>query len=156
MELHAIKPDYYGGCYVLKSGDGFTCYGFAVLDRKARGVAEWMMAEQSHAVGVDARDTLATWPDIGTAEHFARCDAIMVAGADFARRTGKRCPAELVPALIGLEGRRVAATVHGERVRFNVGKSTGWLPGHLRLHNRASHGGEILSADSVQDVEIIR
>ncbi|MGH8074238.1 MAG: hypothetical protein ACREO4_09210 [Lysobacter sp.] len=156
--MHSIKPDYYGGCYVLESGSGFSCYGFDVLDRKARAVAEWMTAQAPagdatrEACRLRAEVHAAT---IGTREHFDACAAVMDAGGKFAAATGKRCGAELVPALVGMEGRRVEATVHGERVRFYVGKSTGWLPGHLMIKTRRSSGGEMLSADSVAAVRVI-
>lgn len=157
MKLHSINAEQQ--VYVMPSGGGFSCYGFDVLDRKARSVAAWL--EREAAPGDELRDARRLVDAIGahapgTAEHFAACAAAMDAGGNFARRTGKRCPAQLVPALVGLEGRRVEATVYGERVRFNVGKSTGWMPGHLQLHNRASRSGGILSADSVRDVVVIR
>lgn len=48
----------------------------------------------------------------------------------------------LTPQLIGLEGWRVEVmTVEGNVRRFIVGKSTGWRPCHLEIHNRRSHGG---------------
>lgn len=44
--------------------------------------------------------------------------------------------------LIGLEGCRVKATdMRGVTRRFNVGKSTGWRPCHLEIHNARSRGG---------------
>ena len=49
---------------------------------------------------------------------------------------------ELSPQLIGLEGWRVeVVTTYGEKRRFIVGKSTGWRPIHLEVHNRRSTGG---------------
>lgn len=158
MELHSINVDQ--GLYVMKCGSGFSCYGFAVLDRKARAVAAWLSREMDVPHNYYAWLRVAHFgdnlPAPGTAEHFAACDGMLKQGADFARATGKRCDAELVPALRGLEGRRVEATVYGERVRFNVGKSSGWMPGHLQIHNARSHGGMMLSADSVTDVRVIR
>ena len=48
----------------------------------------------------------------------------------------------LTPQLKGLEGYRVeAVTTYGETRRFIVGRSTGWVPCHLEIHNRASSGG---------------
>lgn len=141
MELHSINTD--AQLYVMKSGNGFSCYGFDVMDRKARAVAAWL-----ESVGFDPGSP-------GNVEHFAACADAIAKGAAHAAKTGNRCPAELVPELIGLEGRRVEATVYGERVRFNVGKSTGWLPLHLQLHNRASRGGGALSAGAVSNVRVI-
>lgn len=33
------------------------------------------------------------------------------------------------------------------KVRFWVGKSTGWIPFHLAMHNRRSGGGTAISHD---------
>ncbi len=50
--------------------------------------------------------------------------------------------ANISPQLIGLEGKRVEVTTeYGETRRFWVGKSTGWQPCHIELHNTRSHGG---------------
>lgn len=156
MQLHSINAAQ--RLYVIESGPGFSCYGFDVLDRKARAVQWWLEIEA--ASGDELRDARRMLDAIGahavgTAEHFAACDAVMVAGAQLNARTGKRCPAELVPALIGLEGKRVECEYYGERVRFYVGKSTGWMPGHLMIKPRHSIGGEMLSADSVRNVRVI-
>ena len=148
--------------YLIEAGAGFTCYGFDVLDDKARSVATWI-AYESSALSAAARlpymQAARAWragPAIGSPEHFAACAAVLAAGARFNAETGKRCDADLVPALIGLEGKRIEADYFGERVRFNVGRSTGWLPAHLRIHNRRSIGGEVLIADAVKNVRVIR
>jgi len=49
----------------------------------------------------------------------------------------------LSPQLIGLEGCRVVVTrKDGRNARFRVGRSTGWRPCHLELHNARSLGGD--------------
>lgn len=49
----------------------------------------------------------------------------------------------LTAQLLGLEGYRVEATAFdGQKRRFIVGRSTGWKPCHLELHNRRSMGGQ--------------
>lgn len=67
-----------------------------------------------------------------------------------------RSSANLTPQLVGLEGRRVeVVTTYGETRRFQVGKSTGWIPCHLEIHNSRSSGGG--SAEQrYQSVRIIR
>lgn len=62
----------------------------------------------------------------------------------------------LSPQLVGLEGCRVEVeTTYNETRRFQVGRSTGWRPCHLEMHNRASRGGQ--SADHVyKSVRVIR
>lgn len=59
-----------------------------------------------------------------------------------AQRDAARDLSDLTPQLTGLEGWRVEATTHyGETRRFIVGRSTGWRPCHLEIHNRRSMGG---------------
>lgn len=126
--------------YVLEAGPGFTCYGFDVLDRKARAVAAWL---EDCKAGPSFYDPALALPAVGTMQHFERCQLLLRQGAGFNLATGKRCPAELTPELLGLEGRRVkVALPDGTTKRFKVGKSTGWMPCHLELANARSHGGE--------------
>ena len=61
----------------------------------------------------------------------------------------------LCAELIGREGCRVAATLYRERVRFHVGKSTGWRPCHLRMHNVTSRGGDAITPGTLENVVII-
>lgn len=140
MNFHSVNNEQ--GLYVMKVAGGYTTYGFEVLDRKARAVAAWSKVIPPVAAP-------------GTRAHFDECNAIMEHGARYALRTGSRCDADLVPALIGLEGKRVEATYFGERVRFIVGKSTGWMPCHLLIKTSRSMGGEGLLRDHVTDVRVL-
>lgn len=127
MELHSINEP--ARLYVMPCGGGFSCYGFDVLDRKARAVAAW----------AKVAPPLAT---IGTRGHFEQCAAILDHGARYAAETGTRCDAELTRELIGLERRRVEVTEpDGTRRRFWIGKSTGWIPCHLEIKTTRSTGG---------------
>jgi len=155
MQLDSVNEDQ--RLYVMPSGGGFTCYGFDVLDRKVRAVQWWIEKEtESSEERRDVRLWLDRVPDVGTCAHFEHCAAMMDRGSKFSLRTGKRCDAELVPALVGLEGRRVECLYFGERIRFYVGKSMGWMPAHLRIKTRRSLGGEALILDQVRAVRIIK
>lgn len=115
--------------YVLPSGTGFSCLGFDVAERKRRAVLEWM-GKPSEPMRT------------GTKRHWSAYHDTMMEGFAHADATGKRCDAELTPALVGLERRRVeVVTPSGERSRFIVGKSTGWMPCHLEIKRRDSTGG---------------
>ena len=60
----------------------------------------------------------------------------------YAIRQQLRSDAGLSPQLKGLEGCRVeVVTLDGEKRRFWVGRTTGWIPCHLEIHNRRSLGG---------------
>lgn len=63
---------------------------------------------------------------------------------------------DLTPQLVGLEHCRVKVVdMDGEVRRFNVGRSTGWCPIHLELHNSRSRGGDP-AAKQYQSVTIIK
>lgn len=150
MKLSSINHEQ--RLYVMESGKGYTCYGFDVLDHKAKAIAAWLR-EQPRYTGRPVPEIV---EPLGTEEHFAACDEMFDRGGEFNRLTGIRCPAELVPALIGLEGKRVEVDYFDERIRFNVGKSMGWMPVHLRIARADSSGGEALIADRVKNVRVIK
>jgi hypothetical protein len=60
-----------------------------------------------------------------------------------AQRDAQRSHAGLTKQLIGLEGWRVEVTslMTGEKRRFIVGRSAGWIPCHIELSRRNVRGG---------------
>ena len=116
--------------YVLKCGNGFSCLGFDYAEKRRVAVLAWLGRRPIEG------------PALGTAEHFAAYEQAMKDGADYAAKTRERCLFELSPLLIGLEGKRVEVTTpSGEKSRFYVGRSTGWMPCHLEIKTRASTDG---------------
>lgn len=154
------KIDHEQKLYVLREAGGYSCRGFEYLDKQARRVGTWL-AEQPNAERTGAAAAARTWlveldrNPPGSADHFQICQNILERAHIYCGVFGP-CLADLVPALIGLEGRRVEATIYGERRRFRVGRSTGWLPCHLACHNVRSHGGGAITPDSIRDVRIVR
>ena len=131
--------------YVIDAGQGYTCYGFDVLDKKARAVAAWV---------IPPTDLLGA---IGTRGHLEQCDQILDHGARYAAKTNTRCDAELTPQLVGLEGKRVEVVdCYGETRRFRVGKSTGWLPCHLEIVGRDQSGGAAVTGAPFKAVRVLR
>lgn len=130
--------------YNIECGQGYTCLGFDVMERKRKALADWLnIAHGSYVPGTQhAFDTYAT--------------LLEMAGSR-ATRTGERCPVELSSQLIGLEGRRVEVVDRkGDKPRrFKVGKSTGWMPCHIELANARSHGG-IAANHTYYSVRIVR
>lgn len=132
------------GLYVLPFPGGYTCLGFDVALRQARAVAEW--------AGVPAPDPARA----GTLAGYADYLRAMAAARAKHDRTGERCPAELTPQLVGLEGRRVEVVdADGRTRRFKVGRSTGWLPCHLELHNARSVGGGPVMGAPFRSVRVV-
>lgn len=127
--------------YHIDAG-GYCCFGIENARREASAIARWL--------GIDPPSIT---PDQAGFEAYQR---ILTAGAEHARRTGQRCDADLCPELIGLEGKRIEATnAFGERSRFIVGKSTGWLPCHLEIARRGCSGGPG-AMGPYSDVKVIR
>ena len=115
--------------YVIPCGSGFSCYGFDNADRDGRAYAAW--------AGVP-------WPDVapGTEEHYSAYLAARDAASERNRATGERCLSFLIPDLDRWYGWRVEVRYpDGTRERFNVGRSTGWAPINLAIHNARSVGG---------------
>lgn len=136
------------GCrlYVIPTGTGYTCLGFDVAERKRRAVLLW-------ATGKAAMPA----ENLGTFEHYQAYMDAMAQGQRHFAATGQQCPAELTPALIGLEGKRVEVREpDGEARRFWVGKSTGWMPCHLEVKTKRSHGGGCVWFPEGSTVTVIR
>lgn len=134
--------------FIIPCNGGYSCLGFDVCRSRCERLAA-ELAQRGHNVGVIP-------PDGTLAQHQHLCDLGDIADDDF-RRTGVRCECGLNPRLRGSEGRRVEVTEHNGTVRrFQVGRSTGWIPCHLELYNRRSRGGVAISPDDFKNVRIIR
>lgn len=123
--------------------DGYTCLGFDVCLKRSKGLAAWL--------GVMFKDTKAGSPE-AYQEYMELCHL----GALHADSTGNRCPVELTTSLIGLEGKRVEVVdCYGEKRRFWVGKSTGWMPCHLEICRRNSSGGLGVMGTPFKSVRVV-
>lgn len=144
--LHSINKQ--SQLYVTHCGNGYSCYGFSVLDAKARAVLEWLNGEHKDAarmiLGYQGRDvsSLNVPARMGTKKHYAECTRVIQWAGLFCSLYHTRCPVGLVPQLNGLEGKRVEVVdSYGETRRFYVGRSSGWMPSHLEIPRRDSTGG---------------
>lgn len=140
--------------YVIPCGGGYTCHGFDVVENELGNVGDWLAQHGE-------RSPWATHPNataqIGTPERYAFYRAVMEQAARFCERFGKRCEVSLTPQLVGLEGRCVEVVdKYGEKRRFQVGKSTGWMPIHLEVARRTPSGGGAVTGAPFQSVNIIR
>lgn len=135
--------------YVVDCGEGYTCLGFDVAFKWASDVRNWLAAQ---GVIIDAPDAA----KIGTPEGYADYSRVMAAGSAWAADTNRRCPAQLTPELRGKEGQRVEVLdCYGERRRFTVGRSTGWLPIHLELRSGRSSGGGAVTGAPFRSVRVL-
>lgn len=133
MPAVTVNPDM--GLFVIAApSGGYSCLGFAVAERRIAAIAAWL--------GTPVAPHIA-----GTPGAYAELQRLQHLAWERHAATGDRCPAELTPQLVGLEGRRVEVTAHdGERRTFRVGRSTGWLPCHLEISGRASGGPAVMGA----------
>ena len=129
--------------YVIPSGNGYTCLGFDVCREQAGRLAEWL-------------GTSKPAPD-ATPEQVWEAHALLIKAAG-ARclLSGGKCGVELTPQLVGLEGKRVEVVdCDGTTRQFYVGKSTGWMPVHLEIKTRQSHGGMAAYSTPYRSVRVV-
>jgi hypothetical protein len=129
--------------YVIPEGKGYSCLGFGVCADRSHKMADWLSVLRS----AGRRGTKAAYAEYERLTELCRlrCEA-----------NRERCPIELTPQLIGLEGKRVeVVTSWGERMRFYVGKSTGWMPIHLAIARRDSTGGGGVVGGPFQSVKVL-
>lgn len=145
----AITLDQEQKLYIIPCvGGGYSCLGFNECERRTVGLQR-ELAARGHSVPAPA--------PLGTLERYeqyrAACD---VARQDNAA-TGWRSASQLTPQLIGLEGRRVEVLdKDGLKRRFQVGRSTGFIPCHLEIARRGCHGGGAAHGAPYQSIRIIR
>lgn len=129
--------------YVLPEGKGYSCLGFDVCETRTKRLAEWLKVPMPSN-------------PVGTPEAYAAYLTLMDMARIKCAHEHIRCEVELTPQLIGLEGKRVeVVTSYGERERFYVGKSTGWMPIHLQIARRNSSGGPGVVGAPFKEIRVI-
>ncbi|MEQ1762126.1 MAG: hypothetical protein ABL984_03165 [Pyrinomonadaceae bacterium] len=129
--------------------DGFTCLGFSVAFDKATAVARWLAG-----CGVDVEFPRET--SIGRVRGYREFTAVVLAARKHFKNTGERCSVKLTKELVGFEGSRVEIIdSEGDKRRFWVGKSTGWIPCHIELARRDSSGGFPVYGAPFQSLTVI-
>lgn len=141
-DLHSINKEQ--GLYVLKCGTGYTCLGFQVCEDRTRKLAEEL---KIHLTGATQ----------ATKKHYL--DYLRLTREVFKRyqQTKFRSQSKLNPKLIGLEGKRIECELYGEKTRFIVGRSTGFIPCHLEIKTARSTGGGALPSNPelIQNIRVI-
>jgi hypothetical protein len=141
-----LNPGYAGGVYVLDHGEFYTCLGFDVVLKKAGALASELNSPEHSPVPTE-RGTMAAYRKYAALVEKARQKNIS---------TGWRSRVDLTADLIGLEGKRVEVIdCYGDRRRFILGRSTGWIPCHLEIKSRSSSGGEAVWGTPFRSVRIV-
>lgn len=133
--------------YVIKNEVGITCLGFDVCEARRAAYCKWLY-NGGHDSGKVKVGTLEAYDAYLSALHnvIERC-----------KKTGERCNVELTHELIGFEGRRVEITYpSGEKHRFKVGMSTGYVPVHIELSNSRSTDGGAVYFPKGSTVRVVR
>lgn len=142
---HTITINEVDRLFVIGCGAGYSCLGFDVCHNRSVAMAEWL--------GVEAPSKALT----GTIEGYNRFSELVELCRVRYEKTGVQCPCELTPELVGLEGSRVEVVDKwGEKRRFKVGRSTGWIPCHIELFNSRSNGGPAVMGAPFQSLRVVR
>lgn len=141
-----LNPGYAGGVYVLNHGKFISCLGFDVVLKKAAALASELSSPEYFPVQTER----------GTMTAYRKYAALVDKARQKNIATGWRSRVELTADLIGLEGKRVEVIdCYGDRRRFIVGRSTGWIPCHLELKTSCSSGGEAVWGTPFNSVIIV-
>ena len=129
--------------YVIPANGGYSCLGFDVLNERAAPLA----AELGRP-----------WPfKRPSVQAYAAYDALLGEARRRFDESGWRSATGLTPQLLGMEGSRVEVVDrHGERRRFWVGRSTGWVPCHLEIARVNCYGGGPVYGAPFRSVRVIR
>lgn len=115
--------------YVIKSGAGFTYYGFYVLDDKIKKLCI--------DLGIDNLIKRK-----GTKKAYCFYIKLLSKVHQRFQKTGQKSNIDLIPEFIGKEGRKVRVIdKNGKTKVFIIGKSTGFIPCHLEIKQYRSIGG---------------
>lgn len=131
-EIVSISSDY-PDMYQIQSGKCYSNLGFDVCYKRCKKLRN----ELGTLMFLAKRGTLKLYEQYLELTKMARKKN---------KETGWESKSELIPEFIGLEGKRVEVEYSWGKERFYIGKSTGWIPCHLEIKRKDSHGGrEVLS-----------
>lgn len=125
------------------NGGGYTCLGFDVCEDRIRGLASEMNVRlQKHRKGTRAA--------------YSAYMRLVEDARTRNQATGWRSQSELTSEFIGLEGKRVEIVDRwGQKRRFYVGKSTGFIPVHLEIARRDSTGGPAVMGAPFKSLRVV-
>ena len=124
--------------YVISSGSGYTRLGFDVCYTRAHNLNKELHGINGPLFGTPG--PVLNKP--GTIKLYKQYQFLINEAKELNIKTGWKSKSELIPEFIGNEGRRVEViTSYGEKSRFIIGKSTGFIPCHLEIKKSNSNGG---------------
>lgn len=151
-----VKINKEQGLYVIPCAGGYSCLGFENAETKTNAIISELVNHGQLTHG-EAHSLFAREEDKGTIQGWALYQQALDYACKYASAHHTQLSCELTPQLIGLEGKRVEVVdSYGQRRRFKVGKSTGWIPCHLELANSRSHGGGAVTGAPFKSISVIR
>ena len=145
MKPKSLTLDNKQNLFVIGFAAGVTCLGFDVCQERSIAMAKWL--------GVEAPNS-SYWGTINGYERFQ--ELVELCRVRF-EKTGERCPCELTPQLVGLEGKTVEVVDKwDEKRKFTVGKSTGWIPCHIEKARKNSPDGPAVMGAPFKSLRVIR
>ncbi len=144
-----VTPNRKTRLYTIDHGKFVTCLGFDVAFNKLKA----LHAELSPMVA----KPLPEMPKYkGTMKVYNTLSKLQKIAQEIHKTHGIAFKCELTSQLIGLEGKRVEVVDrYGDKRRFKVGRSTGWLPCHIELSNSRSSGGGAVTGAPFQSVRLV-
>ena len=134
--------------YVIPCAAGFSCLGFDVCRKRCKRLVEWLTLHGEKDLPPKRR--------LGSLAEYERYRELMRLAEAVCQRQRIRCDVELTKQLLGKEGKRVEVIDrYGEKRRFYVGKSTGWMPCHLEIARRDSYGGPAVMGTPFESVSVV-
>jgi hypothetical protein len=111
--------------------------------------------ERTHALAAELG--VASFPHRkGTRRAYEAYERLVEIARQRTLATGWRSESELTPEFMGLEGKRVEIVdCWGQKRRFYVGKSTGFIPVHLEIARRDSTGGPAVMGAPFVSVRVL-
>lgn len=142
--------------YVIPCDDGYSCLGFENAEKRTNAIIKELVSRGRLTHG-EAHPLFAREEVKGTLHGYALYQQALDYARKYATAHHTQLSCELTPQLIGLEGKRIEVVdCYGEKRRFKVGKSTGWIPCHLELYNARSHGGGAVTGAPFKSVRVIK
>jgi len=130
--------------YVIGFAAGFTCIGFDVCQERSIAMAKWLGVEEPSP---------SIW---GTVDGYNRHRELVELCRVRFEKTKEKCPSELTPQLIGLEGKTVEVVdKFDEKRKFTVGTSTGWIPCHIEIKRKNSTGGHAVMGAPFKSIRVV-
>lgn len=129
--------------YVIPEGKWITCMGFDVVIQRIKSLAKELHLPYNNLNrgSIEAYETYLNIVEIARQKFI---------------NSGWRSTSDLYSPFIGHEGKRVEVTyTWGEKERFYIGKSTGWIPCHLMVKKSNSTGGCSVLNNSIKSFRFV-